>query len=171
MIEYPPPQKTLLGKGGQEICGESEKFVFEEEAYYIAGLRRRNQKINRKDSIFPVLILKSECSDLAFPCRFNPKNIKEPHENGVFNYICGHKCSPKNFVLGCKFNAKFQSIYTSDNTNDLFWTVENWKIFSMSKFHSCEQHVRKECGCLKSPYKYPNRSSKKEKTQTSSKLQ
>ena len=140
-----------------EISGLSEKFIYVSNRYlgglemYIIGLRRRFQC---KDVHYPVILLKMGDSSLIFPCRINLKTLRVSDRypnspiDSIYNYICGYKCTPKAFVT-CKFKGQLQTILTDDQKDPRFWTVENWKIYSVENVHSCQIHQENKCGCHK----------------------
>ena len=140
-----------------EISGLSEKFIYvskktlESREIYITGLRKR---FLCKDFKYPVILLKIGNSPLVFSCRIDLKQLKgwEKHQSfpadSIYDYICGHKCTPKNFVRTCKFSGKFQTLITDDQSDPNFWMVKNWKIYSIETIHSCEVHIQKKCRCF-----------------------
>ena len=130
-----------------EIPGMSQKFLYGEREIYITALRKR---FLSKDNSYPVMMLKIGDFPFVFACRINAKFLPttDIEKRGIYNYICGHKCTPKNFIRGCKFDGKFQSILTDNQKDPRYWTVENWKIYSINKIHNCEIHVQNLCACL-----------------------
>lgn len=131
-----------------EIPGISEKFSYGDREIYITALRKR---FLSKDNSYPVMMLKIGDFPSVFACRINAKFLPSTDiegKRGIYNYICGHKCTPKNFIRGCKFDGKFQSILTDNQKDPRYWTVENWKIYSINKMHTCEIHVQGLCACL-----------------------
>ena len=156
-----------------EITGLSEKYIFDTcknpagvlkltaktpESYeiYITGLRKR---FICKESSYPVILLQIANSPLVYTCRLNLKlnkgweNLTVPPDS-IYIYKCGHKCGPKNYIRSCRFSGKFQTILTDDQKDPNFWTVENWKIYSIEVMHSCEVHVRNLCSCSNKWWKY-----------------